>query len=61
MTTALDELYGLGYQSCDSEDAHYEAISLEDIQRVARKYLTTDACVIAIVRPEEPEKSSAAP
>ena len=35
MTTALDELYGLGYQSCDSEDARYESVSLEDIHAVA--------------------------
>jgi predicted Zn-dependent peptidase len=54
MTTALDELYGLGYQSCDSEDAHYENVSLDEIQRVARKYLQPEACVIAVVQPENP-------
>ncbi|MFO1500411.1 MAG: pitrilysin family protein [Verrucomicrobiota bacterium] len=53
MTTALDELYGLGYQSCDSEDARYEAVSLEEIQRIARAYLNPEACIVAVVRPEE--------
>jgi zinc protease len=53
MTTALDELYGLGYQSCDSEDAHYESVSLEQIQSVAFKYLVPEICVVAVVRPEE--------
>jgi zinc protease len=51
MTTALDELYGLGYQSCDSEDSHYQAVTLEQVQRIARQYLTPDACVVAIVQP----------
>lgn len=52
--TALDELYGLGYQNCDSEDGRYEAVTFEDIQRVARRYLTPDDCIIALVRPAEP-------
>lgn len=59
MTTALDELYGLGYQSCDSEDARYQSITLEEIQRVARTYLNPDSCIVAIVRPED--ASQAAP
>jgi zinc protease len=53
MTTALDELYGLGYQSCDSEDSHYRETTLEQIQRIASKYLTLEACVVAMVRPKE--------
>jgi zinc protease len=54
MTTALDELYGLGYQSCDSEDVHYEAITLEQIQLIAGKYLDPANCVVAVVQPKEP-------
>jgi zinc protease len=53
MSTALDELYGLGYQNCDAEDTLYESVSLQDVQRVARKYLNPNACVVAVVRPEE--------
>jgi zinc protease len=51
MTTALDELYGLGYQSCDTEDARYEAITMEEVQTVARRYLNPDACIVATVCP----------
>jgi zinc protease len=51
MTTALDELYGLGYAYSDSEDALYEAVTLDQIKAAARKYLKTDAVVIATVTP----------
>ena len=51
MTTALDELYGLGYAYTDTEDARYEAVTLEQVKAVARKYLKPDALVIAVVKP----------
>ncbi len=50
---ALDEAYGLGY------DFHYKyadqimAVSLEDVQRVARKYIRLDAYTLAIVKPKD--------
>jgi zinc protease len=53
MTTALDELYGLGYAYTESEDALYEAVTLDQVKAVAGKYLKPDALVIAVVRPEE--------
>ncbi|MBI4663042.1 MAG: insulinase family protein [Verrucomicrobia bacterium] len=53
MTTALDELYGLGYANCDTEDRHYEAVTLEQIKIVARKYLNPQGCVVAWIRPQE--------
>jgi zinc protease len=53
MTAALDELYGLGYDHTDKEDALYEAVTLEQVKAVARKYLKPDAMVIAVVRPQE--------
>ena len=56
-TTALDELYGLGYQSCDTEDIRYETVTLEDIQRIARTYLTPERCIIALVRPPDSASS----
>ena len=53
MTTALDELYGLGYGHIDTEDAKYEAVTSEDIKTAARKYLNPASAVVAIVRPEK--------
>ncbi|HYT61731.1 MAG TPA: pitrilysin family protein [Haliangiales bacterium] len=53
-TTALDELYGLGYANADTEDAKYEALTLEQIKGVAAKYLKPDALVVAVFKPEEP-------
>src|SRR5207245_8871505 len=51
MTTALDELYGLGYAHTDSESALYEAVTLAQAQAVAQKYLKPDALVISVVKP----------
>ncbi len=51
MTTALDELYGLGYAYSDTEDALYEAVTLEQVKHVANKYLKADALVVATVKP----------
>ena len=51
MTTALDELYGLGYAYAETEDALYETVSLEQVKAAAQKYLIPDALVIATVRP----------
>jgi len=51
-TTALDELYGLGYGRIDEEDALYEAVTLEQVKAAAVKYLRPEAVVIAVVKPE---------
>ena len=51
MATALDELYGLGYAHNDHEDAFYQAVTLEQIEAVAQKYLRPDAFVVSVVRP----------
>jgi zinc protease len=51
-TAALDELYGLGWQRAELDDAKYEAVTLEQVRIAARKYLREDAWVISIVRPE---------
>ena len=56
---ALDELYGLGFERADSDDARYEAVTLEEIKAAAKKYLTPDKFSVSIVkgvedgRPEE--------
>jgi predicted Zn-dependent peptidase len=49
----LDELYGAGYQNIDTEDAHYESVTLEAIKDVAKKYLTPDRAVISVIRPAD--------
>ncbi len=49
---ALDELYGLGFQHSDHEDADYQAVTVEETRRVARKYLRDNAVVVALIRPE---------
>jgi len=50
--TALDELYGLGFQHAEHDDAKFEAVTLEQIKAVAQKYLKPDAFVVSIVKPE---------
>ncbi len=51
--TALDELYGLGYANSDSDDARYEAVTLDQIKTAAQKYLRAEAAAIALVEPEK--------
>jgi zinc protease len=51
-TSALDELYGLGFDRADFDDAKYEAVMLEQTKAVAQKYLRPEALVVAIVKPE---------
>jgi zinc protease len=51
-TTALDELYGLGFQRTELDDAKYEAVTLEQAKAAAQKYLKPDAFVVSIVKPE---------
>ena len=52
MTVALDELYGLGYHQTELDDARYEAVTLEDVQRVVRRFFNPDACIVAWVKPD---------
>ncbi|MBW8864083.1 MAG: insulinase family protein, partial [Verrucomicrobia bacterium] len=54
-TSALDALYGLGYDRSAADDAKYEAVTLEQIKTVAQKYLKPESTVIAIVMPEKSE------
>ncbi len=53
MTAALDELYGLGYQHGETDDARFERITLEDIAAVAGRYLVADRSVVSIVRGQD--------
>ncbi len=49
---AGDELFGLGYRNGDSYAARINAITLEDVRRVAEKYLRADSSAMAVVLPE---------
>jgi zinc protease len=51
LAMALDELYGIGYRNIDTEDAHYEAVTLEGIKDVAKKYLAPGRAVVSVIRP----------
>jgi zinc protease len=50
-TTALDELYGLGFAHSGTDDARYETVTQEEVKAVAGKYLRAGALVIAVVKP----------
>lgn len=52
MSSALDELFGLGYQQTDTEDAKYESVTLEETKEVAGRYLNPNTLVISVVKPE---------
>ena len=54
VASALDELYGLGYQFSDTEDAKYESVTLEQVRAAAQKYLRPEALVVALVKPDQP-------
>jgi zinc protease len=51
MSTALDELYGLGYDFSDKEDPLFEAVSPDEIRAVARDYLQPSSAVVSVIRP----------
>ncbi|MDB6064418.1 MAG: Peptidase inactive domain protein [Pedosphaera sp.] len=52
ISTALDELYGLGYAHGDTDDARYQAVTRNQITAAAQKYLTANAMVISVVKPD---------
>ena len=54
-TSALDELYGLGWQRADLDDAKYEAVTLAQTKLIAQKYLKPDAYVVSVVKPANAE------
>ena len=49
---ALDELYGLGFDFGDREDAQIEAVSLADVKSAIQKYLKPNSYVVSVVQPE---------
>ena len=53
---ALDELYGLGFNHYKRLEREVEAITLDDVKRVAAKYFLDQPYVLAVVQP--PKQSS---
>jgi len=51
MTAALDELYGLGWQHSELDDAKYEAVTIDDAKAAAQKYLNPETVVVAVLKP----------
>ncbi len=49
MASALDELYGLGFQHPLEEDAAIHAVSLEDVQKAAEKIFDLENSTVAVV------------
>ncbi len=50
MASALDELYDLGFDHGDREDARFEAVTLAEVQAVAARYFIPEKSVVSIVR-----------
>lgn len=54
MSTALDELYGLGYAHFESETQRFESVTAADIRAAAQRHLDPACSVVAIVRGVKP-------
>jgi zinc protease len=50
-SAALDELYGLGFAHYRQLRQEIEAVTVEEVRRVARKYFIEQPHVISVVRP----------
>ncbi len=50
--SALDELYGLGYDNLYKYEEEIKKVTKEDIKRIADKYLDLNACAQIIIEPD---------
>ena len=50
---ALDELYGLGFDFYKRLEHDVNAVTLEDIKKVAANYFRDQPCVLATVQPPQ--------
>ncbi|MBA2269020.1 MAG: insulinase family protein [Chthoniobacterales bacterium] len=57
--TALDELYGLGFDHHKALDREIEAVTLDEVKRVAAKYFGAQPYVLATVRPVDGKAKAA--
>ncbi len=51
--TAIDELYGLGYDHYQTEKDRLRAVTAADVKKVAQKYFLDQPAVTALVRPAQ--------
>jgi zinc protease len=51
MSVALDHLYGLGYKRIFAYGDHIQAVTMDDVHAVIKRYLRLDGFVTAITRP----------
>ena len=58
--TALDELYGLGFDYYKSFDAGIDRVTREDLRRIAQNYLDLKKAAMVITRPTENKTAPAA-
>ncbi|MBI5286229.1 MAG: insulinase family protein [Deltaproteobacteria bacterium] len=49
---AFNELYGLGYDEYKRYASKIEAVTIEDVMRVAQRYIDLSSYTLVIVRPE---------
>jgi predicted Zn-dependent peptidase len=58
---AFSELYGLGHLAHTEYAANVQAVTAEDLLRVAREYLKLESYTLAVVGPQDqiPELTSA--
>jgi len=59
--TSLDELYGLGHARYKEFDQAIEKVGIEEVQRLARKYLDLNKAVIITTLPREEDGGAGAP
>jgi zinc protease len=52
MTTALDELYGVGFDHHDIEDAQTNAVTPAQVKAAAGQYLRPEKAVVAVINPK---------
>jgi zinc protease len=48
-SAALDELYGLGYDDYKNFDRNIDAVTRDDVKRVAKRILTLDRCAVLVL------------
>jgi len=50
LSSAMDELYGLGYDDYKNYDKNIDAVTLDQVKQAARRLLTLDRCAVLILQ-----------